>query len=173
MNDQTSQLSAKLFNKIPEEMSNQELDWLIDQYKLYVEMMDRVSERRHRANSFFLTVNTLLITALTGFVSLTQRPNIQYGWITVASVAGVVFCLTWRRLILSYKQLNTGKFKVIHLLELQLPARLYDVEWDALNHGDGTVYRPFSHTEMVVPLVFAFLYGVLATLPIWELIQIP
>lgn len=155
-------LESKLFNQMPFEMSEQQARLLLEQYKLYVEMTDKVSERRHHANSFFLTVNTALITALTGLISLTDQAVVQYGWIAVAAVAGVVFCLAWRRLILSYHQLNRGKFKIIHLLEARLPARLFDAEWDALGRGDGTVYTPFTRTEMAVPIVFAVLYGLLA-----------
>ena len=162
MTNQVSELSAKLFNKSPAEMSEQESDLLIEQYKLYVEMMDKVSERRHQANSFFLTVNTIVVTALTGFISLTQEFSISYSWVIVPALAGVIFCLSWRRLIQSYGQLNSGKFKIIHLLETRLPARPFDAEWDALHHGDGTVYKPFTRTEINVPLVFVGMYVVLA-----------
>jgi hypothetical protein len=169
MPTQPTDVMEKLFSKPPSEMSEREASLLLEQYKLYVELMDKVSERRHQANSFFLTVNTLLVTALTGFISLTQQPKTRYGWIIFAAIAGIVFCLTWCRLIQSYKQLNTGKFKIIHMLETRLPARLFDAEWDALNRGDGTVYKPFSHIEMLVPVVFALLYLVLIIVLVPEL----
>jgi hypothetical protein len=170
MTNQPNELENKLFNKTPSDISERDAKVLIEQYKLYVEMMDKVSERRHQANSFFLTVNTILITALTGFISLTRQSVTQYGWIIVAAIVGVVFCLTWRRLIHSYGQLNSGKFKIIHLLETRLPARLFDAEWDALNRGDGTVYKPFTRTEIRVPLAFAMLYGLLAFLVVLDFI---
>ena len=160
MTDTNMDLSTKLFNKPSPEILEQRNDLLFEQYKLYVEMMDKVSERRHQANSFFLTVNTILITALTGFIGLTKQSALQFefAWMIVAGLAGVVFCLTWRRLIHSYGQLASGKFKIIHLLESHLPARLFDAEWDALNRGDGSVYKPFTQAEIGVPLVFAGLY---------------
>jgi len=168
INEETS--SSNLFRKSPTEMSESESELLFEQYKLYVELMDKVSERRHQANSFFLTVNTILITALTSFVALTQQPNIRYGWVLVAIVAGIIFCLTWRRLIQSYKQLNTGKFEIIHHLEKRLPARLFYAEWEVLKCGDGTVYKPFSHEEMRVPVVFLLLYAVLGIFLLIELV---
>ena len=39
-------------------------DHVLEQYKLYVEMADRISARRSTANTFFLTLNTLLVGAL-------------------------------------------------------------------------------------------------------------
>ena len=38
---------------------------LLEQYKLYLEMADRISSRRQSANSFFLSLNTALV-ALVG-----------------------------------------------------------------------------------------------------------
>lgn len=36
---------------------------LLELYKLYVEMADHISDRREKANSFFLTINTALESA--------------------------------------------------------------------------------------------------------------
>ncbi len=35
---------------------------LLDQYKIYIEMMDRISQRRMSANKFFITTNSLIVT---------------------------------------------------------------------------------------------------------------
>ncbi|MCL4301555.1 MAG: hypothetical protein KJ077_37995 [Anaerolineae bacterium] len=170
MNNQPAKIENKLFNKIPSDLSESEIKILFEQYKLFVEMQDKVSERRHSANTFFLTVNTALVTAIVGFISITPQPNVQYGWIILAAIAGVVFSFTWWRLIQSYKQLNSGKFKIIHLLETRLPAKLFDAEWDALGHGDGTVYRPFNQEEKRVPIVFGALYGLVCLFAVWNII---
>jgi hypothetical protein len=37
---------------------------VLEQYKLYVEMADRLSARRALANTFFLTVNTAVLIGL-------------------------------------------------------------------------------------------------------------
>ena len=37
---------------------------LLEQYKLYVEMADRISARRQTANSFFLSINTAIIALI-------------------------------------------------------------------------------------------------------------
>ena len=42
-------------------------DRLLEQYKLYVEMADRISQRRGAANTCFLTFNTAVVGALAGF----------------------------------------------------------------------------------------------------------
>ena len=46
-------------------VTNEDKVLLLEQYKLYVEMTDRISQRRMNANTFFISVNTLLLTIIT------------------------------------------------------------------------------------------------------------
>jgi len=148
---------------------------LLEQYKLYVQMADKISERRQSANSFFLTVNTVLVT----FLGLVASPDVgdnpglvaspPLPWVLVVAVAGVVLCYSWYRLVRSYKDLNSGKFKVVHAIESRLPASPYDAEWEAVGRGeDKNLYLPFTHIEIYIPWVFAALYVLLAS---WKIVQ--
>jgi hypothetical protein len=47
---------------------------LLDQYKLYVEMADRISARRGLTNTFFLTLNSAIF-ALFGVLWKDYRPD--------------------------------------------------------------------------------------------------
>jgi hypothetical protein len=69
--------------------------------------------------------------------------------------------VVWFRLVKSYKDLNTTKFAVIHELEAYLPAALFKHEWAVCGHGDPKKYRPLTHTEQWIPIVFLVLYAVL------------
>ena len=137
----------------------------LELYKLYVEMADNISERRQSANSFFLTINTAIV-GLVSYLQLGQDASTRPDFYLVISVAGSIICFMWYRLVLSYKQLNSGKFEVIHLIEQNLPLSLYDAEWKMLGKGkDHKKYIPFTHIEIFVPWVFfglhafVFLYG--------------
>ena len=67
----------------------------------------------------------------------------------------MVLSFLWYRLIRSYKDMNSGKFKVIHEIEKQLPLKPYDAEWTALGRGkDPSLYLPFTNIELFVPWVF-------------------
>ena len=126
---------------------------LLEQYKLYVEMADRISQRRMDTNKFFISVHTFMIT----LISLFSRDN--YTVLILASLMGILFSGAWFFLLKSYRQLNSGKFKVVHEMEAQLPCAPYDVEWDKLGRGkDRKLYWPLSHLEVVLPLIFAILY---------------
>ncbi len=131
---------------------------LFEQYKLYVESAEKISERRVSANNYLLTVNAFLVT-LYGLLAASPYMG---GWEVLVPFAGVLISLTWRRIITSYRDLNTVKFKVIHELERDMPAALYDYEWHKAEEGRSKAYRPLTHLERWVPVVFMALYVVLA-----------
>lgn len=133
---------------------------LLEIYKTYVEMADRISTRRQSANSFFLSINTALV-ALVGYVQLGQKTGQSTDFYWIVSLAGMALCYTWYRLIKSYKDLNSGKFKVIHEIERRLPISPYDAEWETLGRGkDAKLYLPFTKVEMAVPWIFFSLHSV-------------
>ena len=168
-------LSETLFNRSEPESEYTDKDQyrahLLEQYKLYVEMADRISSRRHAANSYFLSVNT----ALLGFVGyLTTKEPVQYLWLL--GIAGVCLSFAWQRLILSYQGLNTAKFNVVHAIEKRLPISPYDAEWEAVGRGkNDALYKPFTNVELNVPWVFVVLHAfvILRTVPwksVWDLL---
>lgn len=133
---------------------------VLEQYKLYVETADRVSHRRGVANTFFLTANTAILTGLGTFWQAV--PDGSRGWLAVPLVVLVVQCLGWYRVVGSYRQLSSAKWRVVAALEERLPASPYWLaEWQALGWGrDPRRYRPLTHLEQWVPLAFGLFYGV-------------
>src|ERR1700682_5050418 len=142
-----------LFTPVPEAPAYPEKEkyqeHLLEQYKLYVEMNDRVSQRRLTTNSYFLSINTALL-AFVGYV--TTKETSSYLWLV--GVAGIVLSLLWFYIVTSYRGLNTAKFKIIHDIETRLPLSLYAAEWNAMGRGKiAKLYRPLSHIERVVPWI--------------------
>jgi len=124
-------------------------------YQGFIQSAEKISDRRHNANTFFLTVNTALL-GITGYL---QSAGAELLWLV--ALAGVVLSYTWFRLIKSYRSLNTAKFEVIHDIEQQLPFATYDAEWEKLKCGkDAAVHKPFSKVEATVPVIFATFHGV-------------
>jgi hypothetical protein len=151
---------AGLFNEIEEgavyPANEKWYSHLLDQYKLYVEMADRISSRRATANSYFLSVNSAIL-AFVGY--LTSKDSTEYLWLL--AVGGIALSVLWEALITSYRNLNTAKFKVIHQIEKRLPISPYDAEWDAMGRGTNPrLYRPISHIEQGVPYVFMVLHAI-------------
>ena len=157
-------IEEKLVSRNEADYGDQHQAHSLEIYKLYVGMADNISARRQSANSFFLTVNTALI-AIVGYMS---GENEEINW--VVNLAGMVLCYSWYRLVRSYKDLNTGKFKVVHEIEKMLPLAPYDAEWDALGRGnDPKLYLPFTHIEMWVPWIFFALHLVALLLSLYRI----
>ena len=134
-------------------------DHVLDQYKLYVEMADRISTRRDAANRYFLTLHSSLIAAA-GFLYEKGHLTANWGLLVVAWLFAETLCWAWWRIVLSYRQLNGAKYKVIGLFEKGLPVSPYGrAEWKMLGEGkDPTRYRPVTHVEQWVPVIFGALY---------------
>jgi hypothetical protein len=133
---------------------------LLEIYKLYVEMADRIGARRDRANSFFVAANAALLAVLWKLITAADaQPGIEG---LLPPFAGILLCAFWRRTITSYKQLSSGKFKVILAMETSLPLEPFRAEWDALGKGSAPqLYRPLTRIEACIPVIFALLYGLL------------
>lgn len=131
---------------------------LLEQYKLYVAMADKISERRQAANTFFLTINTALV-AMLGIVWPHTGGLVSKAWYSIVGISGLILCYTWYRILRSYRDLNSGKFRVIHAIEKCLPIRPYDAEWTSIGRGeDPKLYLPFTNIETKIPWVFFVLY---------------
>lgn len=144
-------------------------DHCLEIYKLYVETADKISERRQSANSFFLSINTAII-GLISYLQAGSDTKPFLGFCLLISISGMAICYMWYRLILSYKQINSSKFKVVHQIEEHLPLSPYDAEWEMLGRGeDPKRYLPFTHIEILVPWVFFGLHTVVLLKAILDL----
>ena len=121
----------------------------LEQYKLAVEMADRLSSRRQSANSFFLSVASALTVANgTGIVS-------EWYWTCIVSIVTMLVCFMWWRLLASYRAINSAKFKVIHQIETVLPFAMFADEETIYKSTERTGYKPLSRIEQAVPALFA------------------
>ncbi len=124
---------------------------MLEQYRLTVEMSDRLSARRASANSFFVTLNAALLTAAEALD------------LKVAAWLGVALAATWWLLLRSYRRLNAAKWVAIDELERELPRRPFAVEWqqfkrDPLERRFLLRYAELTIVEQTVPAVVALLY---------------
>jgi hypothetical protein len=157
----------KLFNSPDNYVDNKYQDHLLEQYKLYIQMADKISDRRATANTFFLSLNSFLLTVL-GILPQLKSNIVEFTfiWIIVVSFAGIVFCLAWIMLIRGYRKLNEAKFYIINTIESTLPVTMYDSEWKYLEKIKEKIrflpfrigYSPLSMVERWVPTLIIFLY---------------
>jgi len=143
------------------------LPLLLEQYKLFVEMMDRTSQRRLATNRFFLSILTILTAlqkAAPELISLNDSLNIPIYLLVW------LLCAIWFFQLKAYQQLNGGKFKVIGELEEYFDYAPYNREWHFLQEGKSRKsYWMLSELERFLPIVFALFIGLLLILEVFEI----
>lgn len=155
--NQSTTIARALVGLSPEIYGEKYSDHLLEQYRKYLEMADAISNRRSAANTFFLSVNTALISGF-GLLNLVGE-NASGRLLVIGSIAAILLSYSWYRLIRAYRDLSTAKFKVVHEIEAMLPIRPFEAEWEAVGRGtDRKLYWPFTHIEKYVPWIFILLY---------------
>ena len=134
---------------------------LFEQYKMMVGTSEELVKRRQVMNTFFLTLNLGILSAI-GIVvkrlfNISDIGDIIF--LISLSVIGGVSAYSWRRMIISFGQLNSGKFKVINALEKYLSVSIFNAEWVALGRGrNKKKYSSFTSVEKNVPNVLLGAY---------------
>jgi hypothetical protein len=112
-----------------------------DEFKLYYESAEKVTERRLSANRWNYSVSTAVILAIAVILSFsasheTFRFTAAMGALFLSSIA-FLFCSYWIKQIDDFKALNTAKFAV---LEEMAPVILFD---SAGNPPSAKSFEPF------------------------------
>lgn len=134
---------------------------LFEQYKIYVEMTDKTSDRRNQVNAFFLTMHSVFLTGIGLLNAYSKSLSISSKWIIFfPTVLAIYLCYIWWRVGKSYKQLNTAKYHVIGLFEKQLPSGPFvSAEWTTLGKGENKkLYWSVSALEARICFIFALFY---------------
>lgn len=153
-----------LFNTVENKYGSQYKQHLLEQYKIYVEMADRISQRRISTNTFYITVTSLILTTYGVLKSLSFAANV------CILIAGMLLSFSWYKVINSYKQLNSVKWHLVHEIEEQLPICPYKYEWIKAGEGkDKKKYSPISHLEKNLPIIFGMIFLIILIISIYYL----
>lgn len=155
-----------------EDYGDRYCDHLLEQYKLYVEMADRVSQRRDQGNRLYIALLTALAAVLAIVVDADVFSDLQAVVFLVTGLVGASVSLVWFVTIKSYRALNSGKFAVIHEIERQLPFQGYKKEWDIIRPSKGKRrYFQLTRIEQFVPGIVSVPFLMIAAYSIYELIS--
>ncbi len=135
-------------------------DTLFSQYRLYVETAEKAAERRNAANRFYVSVCSGLFAL---FSMLADRGFMEIHLLMVmAGGLGVLLSVLWHANIVSFKQLSSGKYRVIEEMERRLPYACFSREWEYLGGGRRRGrYLPVTVVESCIPILFGVLFMVM------------
>jgi hypothetical protein len=153
--------------------SADEVATTIELYKVMVASSEALVARRQGVNTFFLTVNGVIVTALGLIVGKGLVSYLEVLGLIGLSITGGILALAWRGLLVSFSQLNTGKFAVINRIEAILPAAVYASEWVALGEGKRPdLYKSSTSRELWTPITFFVVYCLASSLELLVLFRL-
>lgn len=129
---------------------------LLEQYKIMVGSTEKVTEQRQKANAFFLTIVTTLISISILIGKAFEFTFIAMVFFILLTILNLVIINFWGTMIESYRKLNKGKFVLIFELEQKLKANLFEREWEILTNKNNINYVPNTETEIKVVRLFKY-----------------
>lgn len=157
--DQQSKTTSDSIDPSPE---------LVEQYMVYVDTTLNVSNRRMRNNRFYVV---LLSGTLAVISILAETEIIEAASLLLAGLVGFALCILWYLSIVSYKQLNSGKYEVIQEMEESLPFAPFKREWVVLQEGNNwRKYITHTWVERKIPWLLALPYFIITMYAISQII---
>jgi hypothetical protein len=147
---------------------------VFEQFKLFSEHVQRLSERRQSAGQIYLTLNT----ALFGVVAFLVKDAGFRGWGLIGVsvplfVVGIMACVIWSRTIVRFKDVIGWYYEQLRAMEATMDGsvQIYTREWkrfyeplgDRLGGLPGSKERyGFSRLEAWLPRLLIALYAIYA-----------
>lgn len=143
---------------------------LLEQYKQYTDIADRITQRRDQANVFYFS----LVSALFAFISyIFQKGTINANnaiILAVISALGALICSSWYLYVMSKKELKRVKYRVISEMEKCLPYPCYTREKQMIDEGrTNGKYTAVRAIEAYIPAILAMAYVVLLVYAVYNM----
>jgi hypothetical protein len=151
-----------------------------DEYKLYYESTEKVTDRRLAANNWNYGLCTAVIIAIAGLANWSpSQPGfglVIFAVILMLAGMGMLLCTLWIGQIRDFKELNDAKFKVLNAMaplvqfgagDARTSATPFEREWKIMDEKKATrkvssmriVALGSSDTEIFIPTAFRWLFG--------------
>ncbi len=136
--------------------NNQDKEQALKIYELYLNGIEKVSDRRGRAINHFITINSVILLGI-GFL-IKHLAGYEYVDVLLSGLLFVGFCLCilFYRIVDSYQEMNSIKFKILHKIEKGfLSIQPYIDEHNLLTKRKKS---RFSDNEKYIFELFGFIY---------------
>jgi hypothetical protein len=124
-----------------------------EEFKLYYESTERVTERRLAANRWNYSISVAILVAVAGIYSWAAG-NEDYAFVAglvilFLTAVATLFCVFWLRQVEDWKALNAAKFTVLNDMASRIEFRMdegptharsfrpFDREWEILQRKDS------------------------------------
>jgi hypothetical protein len=139
---------------------------VFEEYKLFVESTQFLTERRQAAAQTYLALNTAIFAVL---AFLVKDAGLRGWWLVLVSVpmfvVGIIICGIWERMIVQYKHLISWRYEQLKLIEAKPEMtgchQFYLKEAnDFFKPNVSREYFGFSRLERYLPRLFLAAYSI-------------
>ncbi len=165
-----SEYGKYLFPQLVNSYGEKYKDHYLDIYKSFVGTPHEMSTLKQSSNSFFLTLNTAIIT-IVSYLQLGKEASQSTNAYWLISLSGIIICFAWYRLIKSYESITLVKLNVIRNMEHNLPLAPYRSEFEEQDLKEKPTNKiAFSEIEATIPLVFLAIHFIVLIIAVpWQL----
>lgn len=137
---------------------------IMEQYKLYAEILDEHQNRFMNTIKFFISIQFIF---LSGFLIIIKKEVVMgtFG-IIMLMLTGIFICVIWLMISKSHYKLTTAKHETLEEMEVYLPLKPFSYEWhEKLKSGNN--YMNMRTVLFALPLVMSVIYLSLAMVAIY------
>ncbi|CAZ98566.1 RipA family octameric membrane protein [Zobellia galactanivorans] len=137
---------------------------IMEQYKLYAEILDQHHNRFMNTIKFFISIQFIF---LSGFLIIIKKEVVMgiFG-IIMLLLSGIFICAIWLMISKSHYKLTTAKHETLEEMETYLPLKPFFHEWhEKLKSGNN--YINMRTVLFALPVVMSIIYISLAMVAIY------
>ena len=138
---------------------------LCDQYKLFVDAFQKLTERRGNINNFYVAINSVIISTLAGLSEGSIFPTKNVTLSSILLIIGIGSIVSWIQIVRVYYTANFKSYQMIREFEKYLPARVFTVWYDDIAKNEPALPGKAQKNtfvlrrEALVPYCFLFAYS--------------
>ena len=142
---------------------------LIEQYKIYIQAMEHVRDRRFRQNRFYSTLLLGLVGLLSLLIGIKSNlsPLFLKTIFVIIGCLGITICFVWIKHIDAYYIVNQRKFNVLYEMEKLLPYSPFKMEAEIGEREPLKIKWGIASNEKILPLTLMIIFSILATFSIF------
>jgi len=138
---------------------------IMEQYKLYAQILDEHHNRFMNTIKFFISIQFIF---LTGFLVIIKN-EVQIGkfGIVMLLLSALFICAVWLIISKSHYKLTTAKHETLEEMELYLPLRPFSYEWHE-KLKSGNKYISMRSVFFALPIIMSIIYISLSILALYR-----
>jgi len=117
-----------------------------EQYKMFVESAEKISEKRVNQNNIYLTFSLFIFS----FISVSTLPQKT---LYIFCALGIIIAITWFFTIDNYRKRNKVKYAIINEYEKE-----NGLKWFAEEEKRISVLPDLTFLEKILPVIFIVIY---------------